>query len=421
MKYYANINKMKSRAFCILLIVFCSYNLSAQVRFGGVTPPVTGALLELNGDDGTATKGVLLPRVMLMSLDNLNDIIPTATERPDPIEHIGLTVYTVANDANCSTIDPGVYTWTGEQWARMGKELSELQRVIETNYSNLVYDTDQDGNTIVANTFGDAGVWMIHNLAVTKYADGTPIDVFSSGGTTTVAYTYPNATTGNWAQKPSTYYQQQGLLYDWYAATNSYSVAVDQQQATLLGATPGANEVEMIGVYGTPPNMYVQGICPNGWHIPSDREWTQLAKVLYESPELYSIYTASEGTWNTAWEVLNDGDTAYRTSTDVSAFGSGNVAKDMCKLIRTDETMANTGGASLKLKAGGLNMSFTGMMPYNSGVGGNIEYFGRIGFVWASSADANYAYFRSFARNRSGIHKNFSDKEDFMSVRCKKN
>lgn len=418
---YLYINKNILKLFCVmvLLSLFCWQELSAQVRLGGVTSPSHGALLDLNKDDGTSIKGLMLPRVKLMSLDNLNDIIPDNTSRPDPLVHIGLTVYAVANDENCSTITPGIFVWSSIKWERLGQELTELEYLIQLSPSNLEYNMDQDGNTFVANSFGDAGVWMIHNLAVTKFADGTPIGVFVTESVVP-AYTYPNALPGNWGQQPASYYPQQGFLYNWYAATNSYASVVDQQQATPLGSAPGINEVERTGTGGTAPAMYVQGVCPNGWHIPSDREWTQLAKELYTNPEAYSNYIASEipvgTTWDSAWELLESGETATADEDNPLAFGAGNIAKDMCKIQRANSSMHATEGKSDKLKNGGFNIALDGFM-----VNGFVANFGWEGYVWSSSTDANYAYFRSFSESASGINKNFTDKLDFMSVRCKKN
>ena len=32
----------------------------------------------------------------------------------------------------------------------------------------------------------------------------------------------------------------------------------------------------------------VQGICPKGWHVPSDKEWTQLTDYMKTRPEYMS-------------------------------------------------------------------------------------------------------------------------------------
>ena len=106
--------------------------------------------------------------------------------------------------------------------------------------------TDIDGNTYDAVKLGNQ-VWMAKNLRTTKYADGTPIPLDSSTSATT-AYRYcPNGQESN----VSNY----GYLYNWKAVMGN---------STSSEANPSG----------------VQGICPNGWHVPSDAEWTQLTDYL---------------------------------------------------------------------------------------------------------------------------------------------
>lgn len=102
--------------------------------------------------------------------------------------------------------------------------------------------TDIDGNTYDAVKLGDQ-VWMAENLRTTKYADGTTIpmgNTFSED----VAYRYcPN----NISDNVSTY----GYLYNWPAMMHNSSSS---------DSNPSG----------------VQGICPTGWHVPSNAEWSQL-------------------------------------------------------------------------------------------------------------------------------------------------
>ena len=85
-----------------------------------------------------------------------------------------------------------------------------------TDIDNNVY------NTVIIGT----QIWLKENLKVTKYRNSDTI-------TTTWAYN------GN-ESNVSTY----GRLYDWYAATDS------------------------------------RGLCPTGWHLPTDAEWTTLTDYL---------------------------------------------------------------------------------------------------------------------------------------------
>lgn len=91
--------------------------------------------------------------------------------------------------------------------------------------------SDYDGNTYPTIEIGDQ-IWMQENLRAVHYADGSPItSVWAYEDSDSLAAIY-------------------GLLYDWDGAMN-YSTVEE-----------------------------AQGACPNGWHIPSDAEWTRLGNQL---------------------------------------------------------------------------------------------------------------------------------------------
>ena len=95
--------------------------------------------------------------------------------------------------------------------------------------------------------------WMQENLKATKYTNGPPIPLvegtseWDALGNTDKAYCFYN----NSDSIANIY----GALYTWAAAMNG---------ATSSDANPSN----------------VQGICPIGWHIPSDAEWKELEMYL---------------------------------------------------------------------------------------------------------------------------------------------
>ncbi|MBN2174881.1 MAG: fibrobacter succinogenes major paralogous domain-containing protein [Bacteroidales bacterium] len=98
---------------------------------------------------------------------------------------------------------------------------------------------DIDGNVYKTVTI-DAQVWMAGNLKTTRYNDGTAIPFVTNDTTwsevVTPAYCwYDNDTLTN----KNTY----GALYNWYTVSTAK-------------------------------------LCPTGWHIPSDTEWTVLIEFL---------------------------------------------------------------------------------------------------------------------------------------------
>jgi uncharacterized protein (TIGR02145 family) len=99
--------------------------------------------------------------------------------------------------------------------------------------------TDIDGNGYDTVTIGTQ-VWMVENLKTTKYNDGTSIPLVTSDTS------WSNLTTPGYC------------FYDNDAATNK------------------AN-------YGAIYNWYTVNtgkLCPTGWHVPADAEWTTLTNYL---------------------------------------------------------------------------------------------------------------------------------------------
>lgn len=154
--------------------------------------------------------------------------------------------------------------------------------------------TDIDGNTYNTVQIGNQ-CWMKENLRTTRYANGTTIPLGTSTSTIT-SYRYnPN----NDANNVNTY----GYLYNWSAVMHGASISASNPSG-------------------------VQGICPNGWHVPSEAEWTQLADYVSSKPQYHcgsnSGYIAkslaSTMGWNNCMGTCAVGDTpGYNNATNFSA------------------------------------------------------------------------------------------------------
>ncbi|MDD4033418.1 MAG: fibrobacter succinogenes major paralogous domain-containing protein [Bacteroidales bacterium] len=111
----------------------------------------------------------------------------------------------------------------------------------------------RDGKVYKTVTIGEQ-VWMAENLA---YLPDDPGVVGPAIGSETEPhfYVYGYYGTNVAAAKATTDYITYGVLYNWPAAMNG---------AASSNANPSS----------------VQGICPEGWHLPSDNEWKQLEMYL---------------------------------------------------------------------------------------------------------------------------------------------
>ena len=111
--------------------------------------------------------------------------------------------------------------------------------------------TDIDGNIYNTVQIGNQ-CWMKENLRTTHYADNTVI-TFGETYSDIMPYCYlPNNDESNVAAY--------GYLYNWAAVMHG---------ATSSEANPSG----------------VQGVCPDGWHVPSDVEWTQLSDYVSSRSE----------------------------------------------------------------------------------------------------------------------------------------
>ena len=192
----------------------------------------------------------------------------------------------------------------------LGKYLtSEIDSIIFYNPAiQGLTVSDIDGNVYRTATVGTQ-TWMAENLRTTRYADGSPIPrITSNAGWDALAPTSPAYC---WYDDDSaTYAASHGALYTWTAAMN------------------GAASSETI------PSG-IQGVCPTGWHLPSNEEYSILVKYLITNGYNYDgtstgnkigkavadtghwIMSTSEGT------VGNTDYPAYRNKSGLSAVPGG--------------------------------------------------------------------------------------------------
>jgi uncharacterized protein (TIGR02145 family) len=121
-----------------------------------------------------------------------------------------------------------------EEWVKAG---STNPSPIPTPVENKM--TDIDGNQYDVIKIGNQ-LWMKENLKVSKYRNGEAIL------TGLVNSAWANTNKGAYAiyDNDNTNNERYGNLYDWYAVNDS------------------------------------RGLCPSGWHIPSESEWSTLISYL---------------------------------------------------------------------------------------------------------------------------------------------
>ncbi|MFC2136825.1 immunoglobulin domain-containing protein [Bacteroidota bacterium] len=184
--------------------------------------------------------------------------------------------------------------------------------------------------------------WMAENLETTSYANGIPL----VNGTDSTDIT-GNDTSKLWFAYNDniTYKDTFGLLYTW---------------AAVMNENPSSN---------TNPSG-VQGVCPDGWHVPSDSEYIQLEKYLGMSE--------SEASIPSGWRGTNEGQ------------------------------QLKSGGAS------GFEILLSGWR-HQTGV---YDLINNQEFTWTTSELITNGYTRQFHYDSTNIGKITWEKEKGLSVRC---
>lgn len=212
--------------------------------------------------------------------------------------------------------------------------------------------TDVDGNIYHTVQIGRQ-CWMKENMRATRYADSSSIQYGLNTSKDVASWYYP--------RKDSLNKELYGLLYNWKA---------------VMGNSHSSN----LNPSG------VQGICPTGWHVPSDAEWLQL--LTYVSNQ--SKYVCGENTDNIA-------------KSTASTFGW--VSSDAFCSVGNDMNSNNATGFSVP-PAG----AFSGKSYF--GFNGECNF-------WSTTLNGSeYAYLRWWDCKYANIQRVYSGISFGYSVRC---
>ena len=298
------------------------------IEVGGGTP-VTGTLAGIDWSTGTY-------------------FIKTET---DPT---GGTTYTITGTSQMLSVPYAFYSISAGTSDALQSQINMMKNSMVaggfvTDYDNNIYNVINIGTQ----------VWMAENLKTTKFNDGTAIpnitDNTAWAALTTGAYCDYNNTPSN-----STI---SGRLYNWYA--------VDNNTATKVASNGGKN------------------VCPTGWHVPSDEEWTTLTDFLT----------------NNGYGYQGSGDDIGKSLASTSGWipdpTAGNVGNDQTSNNRSSFTALPVGG---RYTVGAFNLS---------GVYGNW---------WNSSEYSTTQAFNRFLGNYSSVLFRYFDLKQYgLSVRCLQN
>jgi uncharacterized protein (TIGR02145 family) len=207
---------------------------------------------------------------------------------------------------------------------------------------------DADGNKYTTVKIGTR-IWMAENLKTTRYSNG---DLIGSTNPATLDISSESTPKYQWAydgnESNATTY---GRLYTWYVVSDS------------------------------------RNVCPTGWHVPADAEWTTL--------------------------------TDYLTDNNYGYGGSGDqIAKSLAATTdwSANETAGNAGNDLASNNSSGFT-ALPGGYRFAAGTFTNVGFYG----IWWSATEYNAAsvWSRTITSYSSYVTRsNYSEKPYGFSVRC---
>ncbi len=217
---------------------------------------------------------------------------------------------------------------------------------------------DVDGN-IYYTVLIDSQCWLKENLQTTKYSSGTPIEY---PGTDNNAWSNNTSGAYAWYNNDLSWKTKYGALYNWYAVNNS------------------------------------NGLCPEGWHVPSDAEWTVLVD-----------YVIAQGYPNNNYNNPNGAGNALKSCRQVNSPAGGD-----CNTSEHPRWNLHT------IHIGFDTLDFSALPGGRRLINGNPYSMGSVGYWWSSTELSNIdAWGRLIIHSYGSIERwNHFNKNSGYSVRC---
>ena len=220
----------------------------------------------------------------------------------------------------------------------------------EVSFTTIDGIINCDGNPVPTIVYG-IQEWTVENACHTTYRDGTPIPQVTDNDE------WYNLTTGAWC-----YYDNdpnKGVLYNWYAVA---------------------------GIHDNDENTPNKEFAPDGWHVPSDAEWTTLENYLIANGYNYDQTTTEN---KIAKSMAST--TGWNSSTTTGAIGN-------------DQSLNNSSGFNAFPEGTVTNVG-------SSGEGG-------LAFFWSfTEFDSDFAWYRNLYNGSSILTRLYNYKQNWFSVR----
>ena len=329
-----------------------------EITFTTTSPAATITTLNCSGstNNGTMTAGAMAI--------NVNSLVPYvggngASYSGQSVPSTGVVGLTATLAAGTLENGSGTLTYaitgspatsgTASFALSIGGQTCTLTRTVESAQNTV---TDASGNTYPTVTIGTQ-VWMAENLRTFKYRDGSNISVVTDdtqwANNINTGVTSPMMC---WYKNDSATYNANkfGALYNWY----------------VINSTTNGNK----------------NLCPTGWHVPTDAEWTTLINFLDPNAD------GGNNSNNTAGGKMKSTGTQYWQSPNTDATNSS---------------------------------GWSGLPGGYRNANGTFYQDGYFGYWWSSSQDnTDDALDRNLIYNSGNVNGFISNKSIGYSVRCVK-
>ncbi len=211
---------------------------------------------------------------------------------------------------------------------------------------------DIDGNCYATVQIGEQ-LWMAENLKVTHYNDGSEIPTGATGDTTAAYVVYPLDSPGNVSTCEGDCAEVYGNLYNWYAVDDD------------------------------------RGVCPEGFHVPSEYEWIEL--------EIFMGISESDAN-SIGWRGIDEGGRLKSTGTIEGGDGLWSMPNE-----------GATNESGFTALPGGYSYDFFSYMSYYC-------------IFWSTTvSNSNFVWTRmiSYSSSQIGRDDDFIKQQGF-SIRCLK-
>ena len=293
----------------VLLAVLLFVNVIVFAQTGiGTTTPEQSAQFEVSSTD----KGFLTPRMTASERDNIEN----------PAQ--GLIIFCT----DCAFGEGELQIRLTSSWKNIAGGDVNDPGIVTNPGAGVTFN----GYTYTSIVLGNGQEWMAENLRTTTYANGDPIPNVTDDNQ------WEDLTTGAWVHynNDSQYENPYGKLYNGYTVDDP------------------------------------RNVCPTGWHVPTDAEWTVLSDYL--------------GGESVAGGKMKSTGTQYWSSPNTDA---------------TNES------------------GFSGLPSGYRNSSGSFGGIGLDGYWWSSTEySALYAWYRSLGYSIGYVDRYANNKRNGLSVRC---